>query len=308
MRLFRSKNNDNIFNALKKTRHSILSDIPSLFRSSNLKNYDWNELEDILISADLGTSTTKQIITQLKTKISENTLTDSEQIVPLIKTIFSDILNINSPNWAMDFQHTPKVILMVGINGVGKTTAIGKIASLYTDIGKTVIAGAGDTYRAAAIEQLQSWGQTSGFQVISHNQGSDSSAVAFDTISTAQSKNTDVVLIDTAGRLHDNSNLMQELQKIHRVSQKAIGKNNIHVLLTLDATTGQNGLLQAESFNKIVPCDGIFLSKLDGSSKGGIVLPIYSDLNIPICFVGTGEQKDDISLFDSPSFIQGLIA
>ena len=207
----------------------------------------------------------------------------------------------------MDTSGSPLVILMVGVNGAGKTTTIAKLTNWYLENGKEVLVGAGDTFRAAAQEQLKSWADKLSVQMISHQSGSDPGAVAFDTISAAKSRKVDVAIIDTAGRLQDKSNLMEELKKIHRISMREAGDSRVKVLLTIDATTGQNGISQARSFQETVQCDGVFLSKLDGSAKGGIALSIVKDVRLPILFVGTGEEANDMALFDANQFVDSLI-
>ncbi|MEC8890282.1 MAG: signal recognition particle-docking protein FtsY [Chloroflexota bacterium] len=309
IRFLKRDDNDNLDKALSKTRLSVLGQIGNLFKSSGINEESLNDLEDILVASDLGLQTTEQIITLLRERGRTTTNTGSgDRSVSLLKEILTNILDIKSPNWDPISCDGPFVILMVGVNGAGKTTTIAKLSKRYIEMGKTVIAGAGDTFRAGASEQLKAWGKTLSIDVISHQQGADPGAVAFDTIAAALSRKVDVAIIDTAGRLQGNSNLMDELKKIYTVSAKSVDDSCLRVLLTIDATTGQNGLSQARSFGKAIPCDGVFLSKLDGSAKGGIVLPIVKDMRIPIAFVGTGEQLGDMAVFDAKSFVDSLMS
>ena len=285
----------------------MLGQIKNLFTNNLLNDELLDDLEDILVSSDVGLTTTEQIITELKTRHSNKSNGSKNDAFLLLKQILIEILSIKSPNWLMDTNGSPLVILMVGVNGAGKTTTIAKLANWYIENGKEILVGAGDTFRAAAPEQLKSWADKLSVTMIAHQPGSDPGAVAFDTISAAKSRKADIAIIDTAGRLQDKSNLMEELKKIHRISTREAGDNKVKVLLTIDATTGQNGISQAQSFQEAVPCDGVFLSKLDGSAKGGIALPIVRDVRLPILFVGTGESESDMALFDANQFVDSLI-
>ena len=255
--------------------------------------------------ADVGINTTIRILDELKMR-SKNISTNND-LMHLLTDIIKEMMSIEPINWAIQNSSTPTVILMVGVNGAGKTTTIGKLAHWYQKQNYSVILGAADTYRAAAIEQLKVWGDKLNIDVISHNQGSDPGAVAFDTISAAKNRNKDVAIIDTAGRLQNKSNLMQELNKIYRISSRETDNENIRVLLTIDATTGQNGLVQAKEFVNSVSCDSVFLSKLDGSAKGGVALPISSELGLPISFIGTGEKENDLEIFNAEEYANALI-
>ena len=285
----------------------MLGQIKNLFANNLLNDELLEDLEDILLSSDVGLTTTEQIITELKTRHSDKSNSSKLDAFSLLKQILIEILSIQTPNWLMDTNKSPLVILMVGVNGAGKTTTIAKLTNWYLKNGKEVLVGAGDTFRAAAPEQLKSWADKLSVAMISHQPGSDPGAVAFDTISAAKSRKADVAIIDTAGRLQDKSNLMEELKKIHRISTREAGDSKVKVLLTIDATTGQNGISQAQSFQEAVHCDGVFLSKLDGSAKGGIALPIVKDVRLPILFVGTGESESDMALFDAYQFVDSLI-
>tara|TARA_Y100001970_G_scaffold28717_2_gene35256 strand:- start:29772 stop:30617 length:846 start_codon:yes stop_codon:yes gene_type:complete len=276
-----------------------------LFNSSQINSETWEDIEAVLLMADVGINTTIRILDELKMR-SKNISTNND-LMHLLTDIIKEMMSIEPINWAIQNSSTPTVILMVGVNGAGKTTTIGKLAHWYQKQNYSVILGAGDTYRAAASEQLQVWGDKLNIDVISHNQGSDPGAVAFDTISAAKNRNKDVAIIDTAGRLQNKSNLMQELNKIHRISSREIDNENIRVLLTIDATTGQNGLVQAKEFINSVSCDSVFLSKLDGSAKGGVALPISSELGLPISFIGTGEKENDLEIFNAEEYANALI-
>ena len=307
LKFFKKNNQENLKSALTKTRGSMLGQIKNLFANNLLNDELLEDLEDILVSSDVGLTTTEQIITELKTRHSDKSNSSKNDAFSLLKQILIEILSIQTPNWLMDTNKSPLVILMVGVNGAGKTTTIAKLTNWYLKNGKEVLVGAGDTFRAAAPEQLKSWADKLSVAMISHQPGSDPGAVAFDTISAAKSRKADVAIIDTAGRLQDKSNLMEELKKIHRISTREAGDSKVKVLLTIDATTGQNGISQAQSFQEAVHCDGIFLSKLDGSAKGGIALPIVKDVRLPILFVGTGESESDMALFDANQFVDSLI-
>ena len=307
LKFFGKKNDENIDHALTKTRGSLFGQIGTIFRSSGINKDTMGELEDILISSDLGFSATNLILDQLRERAKKEGANTGKEVILCLRSIVYDSLNLKGPDWLDNPTELPLVILMVGVNGAGKTTTVAKLSKWYLDLGKSVIIGAGDTFRAAGSEQLQSWGDKLSIDVITHQQGSDPAAVAFDTISAAKNRNKDVAIIDTAGRLQGKLNLMEELKKIYRITTRESGDASVRVLLTIDATTGQNGISQASAFGSAVKCDGVFLSKLDGSAKGGIAIPIAKDLELPIAFVGTGEQPDDIAVFDPAIFAKGLI-
>ena len=307
LKFFKKNNQENMTGALTKTRGSMLGQIKNLFANNLLNDELLEDLEDILVSSDVGINTSEQIITELKTRYTDKSNDSKNDVFLLLKEILIEILTMQPPSWIMDTSGSPLVILMVGVNGAGKTTTIAKLTNWYLENGKEVLVGAGDTFRAAAQEQLKSWADKLSVQMISHQSGSDPGAVAFDTISAAKSRKVDVAIIDTAGRLQDKSNLMEELKKIHRISMREAGDSRVKVLLTIDATTGQNGISQARSFQETVQCDGVFLSKLDGSAKGGIALSIVKDVRLPILFVGTGEEANDMALFDANQFVDSLI-
>ena len=307
LKFFGKKNSKDINSALSKTRGSLFGQISGVFRSSGFNDETMQELEDILISCDLGYDTTNLILNQLRERAQEQGAETEEELIICLRSIVYESLNFQEIDWLEEPKETPLVILMVGVNGAGKTTTIAKLSKWYMDLGKSVIIGAGDTFRAAASEQLKSWGDKLSIEVIAHSRGSDPAAVAFDTIAAAKNRGKDIALIDTAGRLQGKSNLMEELKKIHRITTRESGSTSVRVLLTIDATTGQNGISQASAFGNAIKCDGVFLSKLDGSAKGGIAIPIVKDLELPIAFVGTGEQPEDIAVFDPDTFAKSLL-
>jgi fused signal recognition particle receptor len=270
----------------------------------------WDELEELLISADVGVGTTQTLLQRLKERVREDRVTEPQEALRLLKEEMVAILeargSAHEATSALDpTDEIPLVLLVVGVNGVGKTTTIAKLTRRYTEEGKTVLLGAADTFRAAAVEQLEAWGRHLGVDVIAHRHGADPGAVAFDTVQAAKSRKLDVAIIDTAGRLHTKSNLMEELKKVQRVLANQ-GTAAPRVLLVLDATIGQNGLAQARAFTEAFQCHGVFLAKLDGTSKGGVVLAIVEELELPVLFIGSGEQPEDIGVFDAGEFVEGL--
>ncbi len=314
LRFFKRNRQENIEhtqNAVKPTRDRWFGRILNVLRSSKLDNALWEELEEILISSDVGVETSLNIIEELKSTVKEKNLESGEDVFEsLKKSLAASMEHENAESlWLDETDITgPYVILMVGVNGVGKTTSIAKLAHHFTQEGKKVILGAGDTFRAAAAEQLEILGKQIGVDVISHEPGGDPGAVAFDAYQAAKARDADVLIIDTAGRLHTKSNLMEELQKVHRVITRLEPTAPHQVILTLDATTGHNGLAQAKSFKETVDCTGIFLAKLDGTARGGIVLAIKQELQVPILFIGTGEGISDFAPFDTQDFLESLLA
>lgn len=288
--------------ALKRTRDSWFGKVTKLFDRQSISNELWDELEELLISADVGVSTTDKLIQRVKERTKAEKLGDPMQVRIALKQEMAGILNAPKPAPAAKGM---KVIMVVGVNGAGKTTSIAKLASLFRGQNLGVVLAAGDTFRAAAIEQLQLWGARVGVDVIANKPGGDPAAVVFDALQSASSRKADVVIIDTAGRLHTKFNLMEELKKIKRVAGKS-SPASIETVLVLDATTGQNGLAQAKNFSEAVEVTGVFLTKLDGTAKGGIVLAICDQLNLPILYIGTGEAVDDIAPFDAESFVDAL--
>ena len=292
--------------AVRRTGQRWFRRMTTVFQRSDIDDEMWDELEEILISADVGVTTTMTLLDDLRDEIRDNGVTQPEKAFELLKCAMAEVLTVDGADKAMEIDDPPLVILMVGVNGVGKTTAIARLTKLYLDEGQSVLLGAGDTFRAAAIEQLQSWGEHLGVDVIAQRHGADSAAVAFDTIQAAQSRGIDVVIIDTAGRLHTRTNLMAELRKMRNVIERQGVSGSQRVILAMDATTGQNGLIQARTFAEEMGCAGVFLTKLDGSAKGGVVLSITDELDLPVLFVGTGEGPEDMAVFDPRDFVEGL--
>lgn len=304
------------FNKLKdglsKTRTSLSKNILGLLgggRKIDQKLLD--EIEEALILADIGVKTTAKVIERLKVRVKQDKLEQSEQIYATLKEEIYNLLTTspsadNDKIYATDPKDAPHTILVIGVNGVGKTTTIGKLAYNYKQAGKEVIIGAADTFRAAANEQLEIWAERAGVDIIQRGHGADPASVAFDTIQSAVSKNKDVVIIDTAGRLHNKTNLMQELEKMSRVMKKVKESAPNDVYLILDATTGQNAIQQAKEFMKVANITGIVLTKLDGTAKGGVVIPIADELQIPVRYIGVGEQINDLQVFDPTFFVEAL--
>jgi fused signal recognition particle receptor len=275
-----------------------------LFDRKTIDDDVWDELEELIISADVGVMTTEKIIDRVRQRAAEEKL-DGSHISAVLKEEMTRILSLPAVAES-DVNISPRVILLVGVNGSGKTTSIAKLAFDFKKKGKAVLLAAGDTFRAAAIDQLKKQGERVGVDVVAHQPGADPGAVVYDALQAAQSRKADVVIIDTAGRLHTKYNLMEELKKVRRVASKLDGTAPHEVLLVLDATTGQNGLTQARYFAEAVGVTGIFLAKLDGTAKGGIVLAICDELSIPIKLVGTGEGMEDMVTFDAGNFVEAL--
>ena len=293
--------------AAEKTRRAWFSHVTDLFRSGNLHDDVWEELEELLIAADVGLGPAQALLERLKRRVREGGISDPEGAIDLLKQELVAVLDVPHRPVSRNGK-APHTVLMVGVNGAGKTTSIAKLAQLYVDDGKQVLLGAADTFRAAAIEQLQVWGSRVGVDVIAHRQGADPGAVAFDTLQAARSRGADVVIIDTAGRLHSKANLMEEMKKVRRVLSRHDDNASVEVVLAMDATTGQNGLAQARAFTEAIRCDGVFLSKLDGTAKGGVVVAIAAELELPVLYIGTGEQLEDITPFDPREFVDALFA
>ena len=292
-----------IFKALKKTKDALKFKLEQLFKRTEIDDDFYDELEELLITSDVGIKTTFYIIDRLKDEIYEQRINKIEQARQILNEIIIDILNVDEK---IDFEY-PMIITVVGVNGVGKTTTIGKMAKYFTNNKKSVMLVAGDTFRAAASAQLIEWGNRNKVKVISQGEGADPSAVVYDGISSAKAKKVDVLIIDTAGRLHNKTNLMDELKKINRTKSTNWPDAKLLNLIVLDATTGQNALQQVEAFKDAIGIDGIVLTKLDGSAKGGVVLGIAHEIGLPIYFVGVGEGIDDLEVFDSKEFVEGLL-
>ena len=292
---------------LKRSKEGWFSKVATLFERSTIVDTLWDDLEELLISADVGIATATKLIERVRSRAKSEKLSDSGQIYATLKQEMVDILQVPSPtNKQEPVSSVPFVILIVGVNGVGKTLSIAKLANVYLKKGKKVIIAAADTFRAAAIEQIRILGDRIGADVVYQKSGADPGAVVFDSLESARARKADVVLIDTAGRLHTKFNLMEEMKKIRRIISRSDPKAPHEVLLVLDATTGQNGLSQAKYFTEAVDVTGIILTKLDGTAKGGIVLSICDQLKIPILYIGTGEGIDDIAPFNAQAFIEEL--
>ena len=297
--------------AVKPSRERWFGRILSVLRSSQPDESVWEELEEILISSDIGVETSMRIVEDLRSRVKENRLENADQVFEDLKKALIQDLDLEASDPVLPDigqEEAPYVILMVGVNGVGKTTSIAKLAHHFQQTGKKVVLGAADTFRAAAAEQLEILGQRIGAEVIIHSSGADPGAVAYDAYLASKARHADVLIVDTAGRLHTKSNLMEELRKIYRVLNRLDPAAPHQIILTLDATTGHNGLAQAKSFKEAVNCTGIFLAKLDGTARGGIALAIKQELQVPILFIGTGESIDDLAPFDSREFVESLLA
>ncbi len=265
----------------------------------------FDELEENLILADMGMDTTLEAVEELRSRVKEKKIKDPEEVKACLREILVEMLDVGDV--ALDLAGKPAVLLMIGVNGVGKTTTIGKLASLLKKEGNRVLLAAGDTFRAAAADQLSIWADRAQVEIVRHEEGSDPAAVVFDAMNAARARKADVVLVDTAGRLHNKQNLMNELNKMSRVIDRESPDSSKEVLLVLDATTGQNGLIQAKQFGESAGITGIVLTKLDGTAKGGIVLAIAKELGVPVKFVGLGEGIDDLQPFDAAEFAQALV-
>ena len=295
---------------VKRSREGWFSRVVHLFERATVEEALWDELEELLITADVGVSTTTKLIARVRERAGRERLKDGPHIYSVLKDEIVTMLRMDTSREAsppLDLASSgPRVILVVGVNGTGKTLSIAKLAHSFKGQGKRVIIAAADTFRAAAIDQLRILGQRVGAEVICHQPGADPGAVVFDSLEAARARHADVVIIDTAGRLHTKFNLMEELVKIKRVVSRNDPRAPHEVLLVLDATTGQNGLTQARYFTEAVNVTGVFLAKLDGTAKGGIVLAICDELKIPILFIGTGETLDDLAPFDAQTFVEAL--
>ncbi len=295
---------DKIKEGLKKTRDSISNSISSMLHSfTKIDEELFEELEELLIMGDVGMVCAEKICDELRKRVKERGITDPNMIMDLLEEVVSDFV---SGDTELHLDTTPSVILVIGVNGVGKTTTIGKLAANFKTEGKSVMLGAADTFRAAAIEQLEVWSQRADVPMIKHGEGADPASVVYDTLAAAKARNTDIVICDTAGRLHNKKNLMDELGKISRTIDKVLPEASREVLLVLDATTGQNAVNQAREFQKAAGITGIILTKLDGTSKGGVVIPIMEELGLPVKYIGVGEQIDDLQPFVPSDFARAL--
>lgn len=291
---------------LKKTRDAVIGQIDSMLKSfTKIDDELFEELEELLVMGDVGVPTAEKICEELKKKVKKDGIKNPNEIHRLLEETVSDMLRGGEE---LDLSTTPSIILVIGVNGVGKTTTIGKLANHLTKQGKKVILAAGDTFRAAAIEQLEIWADRSHCEIIKQNEGSDPAAVIYDAISAAKARHADVIICDTAGRLHNKKPLMDELAKINRIIDRELPDASKEKLLVLDATTGQNAVNQAEQFSLATGITGIVLTKLDGTAKGGVVLAIKEGLGIPVKYIGVGEQIDDLQPFDAEDFAKALFA
>lgn len=294
-----------IFSKIKqgliKTKDSISKKLFEVFSAKELDDDFYDELEDALISSDMGVVATEQVIEELKESVFRKKITSPLDAKGELKRIILENIDYDIP----DYEY-PLVLMVAGVNGVGKTTAIGKLAHYFKSMGKSVTVAAADTFRAAASDQLEIWAERADVRIIKHEEGSDPAAVVFDALKSAKAKNTDVVLIDTAGRLHNKKNLMEELKKIERVIEREAGDADRRNYIVLDATTGQNAVSQVEIFGEAIDIDGIILTKLDGTAKGGVVLAISAEYEVPVVYVGVGEKIDDLLPFDAQEFVDGI--
>jgi len=297
---------DKIKQGLAKTRAALSNTLDEVFDNADAIDDDFfEELEETLILADLGMDTVNKLMKELRYRVVNRGLTTTEHVKFNLKLILNDMLNVGDP--ALNLSTTPSVILVIGVNGVGKTTTIGKIAKQLVDQGKKVTLVAGDTFRAAAADQLEIWAGRSGASIVRQHEGADPAAVVYDGIQSAKARGSDVIIIDTAGRLHNKTNLMNELNKISRIVERELPNAAREVLLVLDGTTGQNGLIQAKTFKEIAGVTAVAITKLDGTAKGGIVIAVSDVLHVPIKFVGVGEQADDLMPFVAKDFVDALI-
>lgn len=289
---------------LKKTKDSMMGKIEGLLNSFTKIDEDlFEELEETLIMCDIGVNTSVKICDELRDRVKKEAVTDPSMIKDMLKDVISDMLGEEQP---LDMSTTPSVVLVIGVNGVGKTTTIGKLSYQLKNEGKKVIVAAADTFRAAAIDQLEVWTDRAGVDIIKHKEGSDPAAVVFDALTAAKARKADVVICDTAGRLHNKKNLMDELRKIARIVHQQAEGCALEVLLALDATTGQNAVNQAKQFNEVADITGIILTKLDGTAKGGIIISITDDLKVPVKLVTVGEKIEDIQPFNTRDFVEAL--
>ncbi len=308
---FRKKDQERLEAGLEKTRTSLLGKLDRLIRGKDQVDDEvLDQLEELLVTSDVGVKTTLEIIRRVEERVARDKYVSTKELNAIIRDEIAQLLLDHAPERPADFDaplpHKPYVIMVVGVNGVGKTTTIGKLAYRYKEAGKSVLLGAADTFRAAAIEQLEIWAERAGVPLIKQHPGADPAAVAFDTLAAAKSRGVDVVIIDTAGRLHTKGGLMEELAKIRRVMGRQVEGAPHEVLLVLDASTGQNAIRQAEVFTESVEVTGLVLTKLDGTAKGGIVIGISNEFKIPVKYIGVGEKIDDLQLFDRHAFVEAL--
>ncbi len=292
-----------LFGALKKTKDNLSSKLRVLFSKNKLGDEFYEELEELLIASDVSYVTAQEVVDRVKKQAMDERLKDEAYVTELLRGILTDILEESE----VEPPEYPCVIMLVGVNGVGKTTTVGKLAHYFLSQGKTVTVAAADTFRAAASEQLAIWAERAKVRIVKHEEGSDPSAVIYDAVASAKAKKTDVVIVDTAGRLHVKDNLMNELRKMDRVVTREYPEADFLKLLVLDATTGQNAVNQARVFDEAVELDGLVLTKLDGTAKGGFVFSLAQELSLPVIFAGVGEKMDDLEFFDSKAFVEAIL-
>ena len=294
-----------LVNGLTKTRDSIVAGIDSIFSGySNIDDDFYEEIEEILVMGDIGINTTTKIIDHLKERVAEEHITDPAECKQLLIESIKKQMDVGDT--AYEFENRKSVVLVIGVNGVGKTTSVGKLAGLLKDQGKKVVLAAADTFRAAAGEQLTEWAHRAGVDIIGGQNGADPASIVYDAVAAAKARNADVLICDTAGRLHNKKNLMEELKKINRVIDREYPEAFRETLVVLDATTGQNALAQAKEFNEVADITGVILTKMDGTAKGGIAVAIQAELGIPVKYIGVGETIDDLQKFDADEFVNAL--
>ena len=294
-------------NGLEKTRKSFVSGVDSLFTGfSEIDDEFYEELEELLIMGDIGVNTTMKIIDGLRERVREEKIKEAAACKQLLIDTIKSQMQVRED--AYKFLEQKSVLLLIGVNGVGKTTSVGKLAGQFKEMGKKVMLAAADTFRAGAIDQLKEWSGRAGVEIIAGQEGSDPAAIVYDAVAAAKAGNVDILLCDTAGRLHNKKNLMAELHKIHTIIEKEYPDALLETLIVVDGTTGQNALAQAKEFSEVADVSGVILTKLDGTAKGGIAIAIQSELNIPVKYIGIGEQMDDIQRFDAAEFVNALFA
>jgi fused signal recognition particle receptor len=296
---------DKLKNGLTKTKNNFTERVSEVLNLAvKIDDELYEEIEEILITADIGVETSLDVIDRLKQSVKDKKIKDPKEIYSCLKEVLIEILD--EENEGINLENTPKILLVIGVNGVGKTTSIGKMSYKFKKDGHKVIMAAADTFRAAAIDQLEVWSNRAGVDIIKHQEGSDPGSVVFDAIQASKARKADVLICDTAGRLHNKKNLMNELEKVNRIIDREYGEAQKETLLVLDATTGQNALQQAKQFTEVCPIDGIILTKLDGTAKGGVIIAIKHQLNIPVKLIGVGEGVEDLQEFRTKDFVEAL--